>query len=172
MTRGKYAAKAANRRAAFDNELLTQAHAEIAALKHQLAERSAELHAARVDRDALVIKRAEELSQRLVDAAHAEAADLQQRLTQLGLGCWTLFKKYRCVVREGSADDFLREYSELFGLGNQIHELFKIRAAAASDAPAPSRRARRRSLKKLDQLRSETEQARAHHGVVQIGWAE
>lgn len=72
MTRGKYGAKAANRLAAFDNELLTEKTAEVAQLQQQLATLRAELAAERADRGALVIARADELAAQQIAAIRTQ----------------------------------------------------------------------------------------------------
>jgi hypothetical protein len=80
MTRGKYAAKAANRLAQLDNELLQEKIVEVADLKDQLAAARQQLVEEHTARDRLVLHRADELSQELLDRAHAEAKSAQDEL--------------------------------------------------------------------------------------------
>lgn len=77
MARGRYAAKAANRIANLDNEVLQEKVAEIATLKSQLRALAAELALERKQRGALVLKRANELSEETVRAARQEVADIE-----------------------------------------------------------------------------------------------
>lgn len=73
MTKGKYAARAANREAARDNELIAAQLDQIAALKQEIAGLRAELHDERAERGRIVIERAEELSATTIAEIRDEA---------------------------------------------------------------------------------------------------
>lgn len=95
MTRGKCAAKAANRLAAFDNKLLVQKQEEVAALKDRMAELESQLQAEKRDRGAVILAEAQKLSEQQVAAAKAEVEEVIQS---------TAAAKYR--VAEWLADYF------------------------------------------------------------------
>lgn len=78
MARGKYSAKAANRLARLDNDLLQEKLAEIDSLKRQLAISDAARNSERAERDAIITSRADALSQRLVASARADALRVQE----------------------------------------------------------------------------------------------
>src|ERR1700694_768726 len=70
MTRGRYAARAANREARLDNDVIREKVNEVAALKAKVADLEAMLAVERQDRDALVVRRADELSAEQIQKAH------------------------------------------------------------------------------------------------------
>lgn len=74
MTKGKYAARAANREARLDNELLVEKMAEIARLKRALANTERLLADERRDRGAIITARADELSAEQIKRVQDEAA--------------------------------------------------------------------------------------------------
>ncbi|MFC9768615.1 hypothetical protein [Rhodococcus jostii] len=67
MTKGKYAAKAKNRLANLDNEILQEKLAEITGLQSTITGLEHTLDAERRDRGRLVIERADELSRSMID---------------------------------------------------------------------------------------------------------
>lgn len=66
MSRGKYAARAANRLVAFDNELLKEKCAQVDRLRADIFAVEQQLKEERRQRDAIVLKRANELSQQQI----------------------------------------------------------------------------------------------------------
>lgn len=74
MTKGKYAAKAANRLAELDNELLQQKCSEVLQLRATLDQVRKELADERRDRGSMVLKRAEELAADQVSMARNQLA--------------------------------------------------------------------------------------------------
>jgi hypothetical protein len=77
MTRGKHGAKAANRLAALDNQLLRDKCAEVDQLHGRVAELEAQLAAEKRERDALVLERAQALSAEELAVAHTEVRELK-----------------------------------------------------------------------------------------------
>jgi len=78
VTRGKYAARAANREAARDNELLVEKMAEIDALTAQLADTQRLLAEERRNRGTLVTARSEEMSAKMINTVLAEQAKVNE----------------------------------------------------------------------------------------------
>jgi hypothetical protein len=73
--KGKYAARAANREAARDNEIIVQKMAEIDRLTRELADARRALADERRDREAIILTRADELSRKAIDQARQETAE-------------------------------------------------------------------------------------------------
>ncbi|MFC9765243.1 hypothetical protein [Rhodococcus jostii] len=73
MTKGKYAAKAKNRLANLDNEILQEKLAEITGLHSTITGLEQALDAERRDRGRLVIERADELSRSMLEEVRAQA---------------------------------------------------------------------------------------------------
>lgn len=92
MTRGKYAAKAANRLADLDNQLVQEKVGEVAQLKAQIAELQSLLDGERLSRQAMIIDRGNELSaqqiaavrQRLDESVAHHAETLRDVATHIG----------------------------------------------------------------------------------------
>jgi len=74
MAKGKYAAKAANRLAELDNELLQQKCKEVTALTTELQNVRRELETERRDRSQLVLQRSDELSAKVLEQQREKAA--------------------------------------------------------------------------------------------------
>ncbi|GAC1374252.1 MAG: hypothetical protein NVSMB4_01540 [Acidimicrobiales bacterium] len=158
--RGKHAAKAANRLAALDNEVIAELTAERDALKAELAETAARLRAAESEtrteamRLGAVLARDEvaDLKERLVE----EVAERTAERERLGFEVWSLFNSDLYNIE--SRDKFAA-MAEVFGLGDRLGDLF---TAAGSGDSLRNRRARRATAK--GQRRSDAlwEEARAH----------
>jgi hypothetical protein len=82
MTRGKYAAQAANRLAALDNTLLRDKCAQAEALTARVAELETELQAERRNRSARITSRADELSRQAIARAEANVASVREECAQ------------------------------------------------------------------------------------------
>ena len=78
MTRGKYAAKAANRLARLDDELFEELRQRVRHLETELASARLQLEIEKRDRDALVLEHAEKLAQE-------SFADIRQQLEAIRL---------------------------------------------------------------------------------------
>jgi hypothetical protein len=78
MTKGKYAARAANREARLDNELIAEKVEQIAALEAQVQTLERQLADERRERGVLVIHRADDLSGEQVRAANEKIAELRR----------------------------------------------------------------------------------------------
>jgi hypothetical protein len=94
MTRGRYAARAANRLAALDNDLLRDKAVEVEHLTARIADLEAELAAEKRDRDALILARAGELSAQQIAAAHTELHQLKTAHQEFNRETATWFAKY------------------------------------------------------------------------------
>lgn len=98
MTRGKYAAKAKNRLANLDNEILQEKLTEIVELKAEISSLNQALSAERAERGRLVLERAEELSRQQIDLVRREAREqidagwVARREVAQELGDYFLFK--------------------------------------------------------------------------------
>lgn len=82
MARGKYAARAANQQVAKDGEIIRENLAEIAALTQQVAQLRQELADERRERDALVLRRAEQRATAAQDAAQRQVDKLRDEQAQ------------------------------------------------------------------------------------------
>ena len=78
MTKGKYAARAANREVARDNAIIVEKMAEIDRLTTELATARRQLADERRERNALILHRAEELGESQINAANEKIDDLKR----------------------------------------------------------------------------------------------
>lgn len=104
MAKGKYAAKAANRLAQTDNELLKEALAEAKRLKHRLKSVTDELEAERRDRNALILSRAHELSEQMILEHKSELEEYRASQERDG---FLLAKAIATAPRQKFMDAFL-----------------------------------------------------------------
>lgn len=74
MTKGKYAARAANREAARDNELIASQADRIRELQAELAQLRAELHQEKAERGGLIVAQADRLSAQQIATLRQENA--------------------------------------------------------------------------------------------------
>ncbi|QZT61293.1 hypothetical protein [Mycolicibacterium austroafricanum] len=79
MAKGKYSAKAANRLAQTDNELLIAERAKVTQLQKQLRELESALEKERRDRAAVIEERAHELSSVTVERIRQESAEAEEK---------------------------------------------------------------------------------------------
>lgn len=78
MSKGKYAARAANRLATLDNDLLRDKTAEVEQLKARVAELETQLRGEKHDRDSTILRRANELAADQVRAANEKTRELAE----------------------------------------------------------------------------------------------
>ncbi len=96
MTRGKYAARAANREARLDNELIAEKVNQVAALKATIAGLETTLARERKDRGAEVIRRTDDLAAAEIAKARQQAArDEEKRLSQMRTAAANLEKHFQ-----------------------------------------------------------------------------
>lgn len=156
MTKGKYAAKAKNRLANLDNEILQDVIAQRDALKVERDNLSAQLEGASRDLVAKAMRKAEELSRQEVARLEAELRkERADRATEREQTCFELFRLFvetNARVNDGNYDSF----AELFGMGDRIGEL--VISPTIGDAP---RRVRRLTTSKVRKIDSETTQAKS-----------
>jgi hypothetical protein len=107
MTKGKYAARAANRLAALDNTLLRDKSAEVDRLTTRVAELDGQLAAERRDRDAIVLDRAQALSAEEIAAAYTEIRELKAAQQQLNhrTAEWIARYIHELLARVGPDED-------------------------------------------------------------------
>lgn len=152
--RGKQAAKARNRLAALDNEIIAEVVAERDALK--------------AERDALTVEvailRRDTRSEALrigADLAHDEVAHLQTRLAdeqaerasdrdRLAFEVWALFNGDLYELK--SADHF-EAMAEVFGMGHRLGELFT--ASGVTQRNRYARRATAKTSRRIEAIREE-----------------
>jgi hypothetical protein len=78
MTRGKYAARAANRLAELDNQLVRDKITEVEQLTSRVTELEAQLQAEKRDRESITLQRAEQLAAEHVQDARQETQALRE----------------------------------------------------------------------------------------------
>lgn len=121
MTKGKYAAKAKNRLANLDNEILQQVVAERDALRRERDELARRIEEGERSTNAIAMRKASDLAgeeiQRLTDELVEAKAFHASELERLCLEVFRLFDKHDPHFADASAGD---DFAELFGMGAQI----------------------------------------------------
>ncbi|MET8648502.1 hypothetical protein [Nocardia aurea] len=124
MTRGKYAAKASNRLANLDNELLQRTIAERDALKAERDHLARQVHDLTRDSEALAMRRAGELAgvelTRLREEIAEENRQRPLRDEEQFRALCRIFKKYEKVPGKD-----LPEIAEIFGCGKIAGAIFE-----------------------------------------------
>ena len=154
MTRGKYAARAANREARLDNELIAEKVNQVAVLKAEIGRLETTLADERRDRSAEVVRRADELSAeeiRLVKDSAAQAAARHEQICR-DTALWIAEYLHNLSVRfpdekflpmPGSVDDYEPVLRRL--VGQSVGEYMRI-AFGGVEARFSNREHRRATL--------------------------
>lgn len=153
MAKGKYAARAANRLAQTDNELLRECVAERDHLKKELATLRQEITDERVHRDSDVQARATELADELVRLARAEADEAVAARDQFGVFAASWVTDHIKAMLRANPDtkcipnDFEDFISEMVG-GDKVGEYYS-EVMSPADEYWERRPIRRLTAKKL-----------------------
>lgn len=126
MTKGKYAAKAKNRLANLDNEILQEVVAERDALKAELNKMTMDLNSVRRDINAQAMHKGAELAAADVNRISSELAEAKEfHASELERIAFEAFKLiFPTEIRTKQiGGNLVYELPDLFGMGNRVGEL-------------------------------------------------
>jgi len=164
VAKGKYAAKAANRLAQTDNELLRQCLAERDELKNELAAAREEINIEHTKRSAEVQKRAMELADEQVRLAQEDADEARASRDQLGEFAVSWVTDHIKAMLRANPDakcipnDFEEFISEMVG-GSKVGKYYS-EVMAPADKYWERRTVRRLTARKMRDGREVRRQAR------------
>ncbi|MET8648501.1 hypothetical protein [Nocardia aurea] len=161
MTKGKYAAKAKNRLANLDNEILQEVVAERDSLKHDLDQTRQEIAELTRDVHSTVMRKAGELAAEELDRLRTQLRDLEKSNAELVENLAFETFEFLGKWKSGSSSDAseIDKLAEAFGMGDRVGELF-------FQGKSVPRHARRTSVKQARRFTSERSQVKSNGGTL------
>lgn len=139
MAKGKYAAKAINRAAALDNDVIAELRAQLKVAQGRITELTDEVKAKTSATNSDIMRRAGELACAEVDRMSVElqmqSQNHQKHIEALAFDLLDLYTEHGCVTASyGDVDAFNIEFARLFGLSDRAGELVDYIKAARNDS--------------------------------------
>jgi hypothetical protein len=161
--KGKYAAKAINRTAAVDNEVIADMRAKLEESRRENLALRDEVVVLNGKLNRSVTREAAQLAQQEIESLRAEIIEQsalhEEHLEALAFDLFDLYSKHNCAVGPGGdAEKFNAEFAQIFGMSNRYGELIDYMSTLPNreDRTATNRRSRRATstVKKIRHQRS------------------
>jgi predicted RNase H-like nuclease (RuvC/YqgF family) len=127
--KGKYAAKAANRAASVDNDVIVELREQLAQVRGENRRLSNELSTLNRSTMSAAMREAKRLADDEIERLNSELAEertrAQEHLRALAFDLLDLYHEHGCTTGEdGNSEEFNLEFARLFGLSDRYDELY------------------------------------------------